>query len=206
MALSIEGSGYVEGRVEVSPPDAVTKKGLVETLLTYLVVAAAVVGGLAIVLMMLITVSDVTMRFGFNSPIIGVLEFNSLLVVLAVFGPLGYVQSVGGHIRVDMVASKLPKKVLLGAEVVGFSIVLVLYAMFAWVGAGAAINSFTTGEYLPGIIQFPLWPSRTALVVGVCLIVLIFALNIVQRIRLLTCHEVLTGDLAPEEHTIITKG
>ena len=59
---------------------------------------------------MIFIVTDVMLRFIFNSPILGAYEIVEQLMLCGVFASFSYAQIKGSHIHVTMVIAKLPKK------------------------------------------------------------------------------------------------
>ena len=58
--------------------------------------------------MMGLTAADVACRYIFNRPIIGVFELTEYLVLILIFSFIGYTQSQGGHVSVDLLLPRLP--------------------------------------------------------------------------------------------------
>jgi TRAP-type C4-dicarboxylate transport system permease small subunit len=68
------------------------------------------ISGILIVLMMVITTIDTFLRQAFNSPIPGVYELESMMLVAIVFLGIAYVQGQKRHISLDLVTSHLDRK------------------------------------------------------------------------------------------------
>jgi TRAP-type C4-dicarboxylate transport system permease small subunit len=64
----------------------------------------------ATVLIMLLIVADVFLRWVFNSPILGVVEYSSLLMVIVLLGTASTAQE-NSHIKIDILYNKFPPKV-----------------------------------------------------------------------------------------------
>lgn len=71
--------------------------------------ASRVLVMVAVVFMMLITVVDVVLRKFFLSPILGVTEYSQMIMVVILLAAAS-TGMADGHIKVDLVSSKLPKK------------------------------------------------------------------------------------------------
>ncbi len=65
---------------------------------------------IAIVFMMLLTVTDVVLRRLFSSPILGVMEYSQMIMVVILLAAASTAMD-DGHIKVDLVTSHLPQKV-----------------------------------------------------------------------------------------------
>lgn len=64
--------------------------------------AALWVGGTFVIVMMLLTVTDVVLRFVFNSPIIGARDYNSLALLIVVTFSTAYSARTGGQVAVEI--------------------------------------------------------------------------------------------------------
>ena len=76
--------------------------------------AVSVIGMLVLILMVLLTVTDVFARRFFDSPISGALSLSSLGLVLFVFLTLAYCAAKGGHVELGILTSIFPKRVQAG--------------------------------------------------------------------------------------------
>ena len=126
---------------------------------------------MALVLVLFI---EVTSRYLFNSPTIWALESSKML--LGTIGACGwaYTYKVGGHVRVDVLYTMLPRRGQSLIDVVMAILFLFpLVGVLVYVGSKWALRAWETGEkmiessWLP-----PAAPFRTALVVGFILFAL----------------------------------
>jgi len=127
------------------------------------IVAISAVG---IAIMMCITTVDVTRRYIFGVPIVGVLEVNELILVFVVFSGLAYCQHENGHLSVDLLVARLGVR---GQPRVKFIALVVSVVFFAVIVFGvwlAAYRSTMAGEYSYGLIPFPKWPGKVIIAVG----------------------------------------
>ena len=138
--------------------------------------ALALVGGVAVVFIMLVTVADVAMRYLFNSPIKGTLDLTQMAMVVTVFCAIGYAGWTGRHIVVDMIPPVFPPAVerlwMALIDLVGAAFMLGI----AWQSVLATIDYAKTGE-VSFTLHVPLYPFFAvvgigALVYGVVLLVL----------------------------------
>lgn len=134
----------------------------------------AILSGISILLMMIAGAADV---FGTNLDVIGLrsrpipatFEFMGAMMVVTVFLAVSFAQHDRRHIRVELLVRRLPKFWRKAADVFQFALAAVVFgfiARFAW---PAAIHGFNVGEYATGVINFPLWPARFVLAIGVTL-------------------------------------
>ena len=80
----------------------------------------------------LVVAADAAGRYLFNRPIPGSLEITELMMVFIVFLAFAYVDSKDGHVRVDLVISRLPRKVQPYIDCLDTVISLGIMAIIAW--------------------------------------------------------------------------
>jgi TRAP-type C4-dicarboxylate transport system permease small subunit len=138
--------------------------------------ALALVGGIAVIFIMLVTVADVTLRYLFNSPIKGTLDLTQMAMVVTVFCAIGYAGWTGRHIVVDMIPPLFPPAVerawMALIDLVGAAFMLGI----AWQSVLAAIDYAETRQ-ISFTLHIPLHPFLAvvgvgALIYGIVLLVL----------------------------------
>lgn len=122
-----------------------------------------------IFIMMVLTSIDTFFRDVFNSPIPGVYELHSMLIVGVLYLGLSYVQAQRSHIRMDILASRLSQSNQLLLHALEDVIFLVIAVIIAWRMGLEFWNAAVTGDYLYGIVKFPLWPAKLVITLGVAL-------------------------------------
>jgi len=122
--------------------------------------------GLLVPMMFLVT-GDVIGRYVFNSPIPAVFEINShFLMVLVVFFPLAYVHQRKEHVFVNLFTEGLPPKGKAFLEGASAVLGLVLYGLIGWYGLQKAILSTRLLEFIPGVVNVPVWLSKWIIPIG----------------------------------------
>ena len=66
------------------------------------------IGGAAVIIVMLMTVYDITMRYLFNLPLLGSIEIAQYLLSVMVFASIAWVESLGDHISIPLITDRLP--------------------------------------------------------------------------------------------------
>lgn len=146
-------------------------------------------GGLAhvsfgiILVMMFLTTIDVILRYVFNSPLPGVLELDIMLLVALVYLSLPYIQSIKGHIRLDILAERLPPVPQTALAILGHIICLVIFVIIAWQGGVRAHEGMLRGEFAQGLIDYPVWPARWTVAIGAGFLCLRFFSDILVDAR-----------------------
>jgi TRAP-type C4-dicarboxylate transport system permease small subunit len=122
--------------------------------------------GLLVPMMFLVT-GDVIGRYVFNSPIPAVFEINShFLMVMVVFFPLAYVHHKREHVFVTLFTDRLPAGGKAFLEGLSAILGLLLYGLIGWYGLQKAILSTRLFEYIPGIVDVPVWLSKWIIPIG----------------------------------------
>ncbi|MGQ9647632.1 MAG: TRAP transporter small permease [Thermodesulfobacteriota bacterium] len=122
------------------------------------------IAGVALVSMMLLTISDVILR-EFRRPVVGTYELVGYLAVIVLGFSIPYTTSVRSHVVVDFFTTKLPEKVqsilLLITRCMGvFLFILMGYDLLLM-----ARDYYRSGEVSP-TLQVPFYPFIFA--IGVC--------------------------------------
>lgn len=150
--------------------------------LSRLALGLLLLGTVGMIASMLIGVADVVGTEAFGRPVLGTLEFTESTMVLVVFGALAYAQERRAHIRVELLYTYAGARGKSLMEAMTHIVALVFFALIAWTGYGELAYSWELKEATMGSVRFPLYPARTFLLVGVGLLVLRLALDIVQDI------------------------
>jgi C4-dicarboxylate transporter DctQ subunit len=134
--------------------------------------------GIAVLLMIGITVYSVLMRYVFRSPVIWAVEINEYLLVACGFLAAAYVQRENRHVRVMLVASRMPPNVrhflALGTHVLGLIYCLVL----TWQGIDLVLRSYHSGAKSMSWLGTPLFIPQILVPVGSTIWAFAFAFKI----------------------------
>jgi TRAP-type mannitol/chloroaromatic compound transport system permease small subunit len=131
----------------------------------------ALVAGTLVMALILLTVADVVWRNANGRSIPGVYEYSEVILVTIVFLSLAWTQKTDSHVSIDLVTRALPARVKLLIQALGLAISFGVLVWMTYASAGAAWESWLTGEYRIGLSQVPVWPARFAVVIGLCVLV-----------------------------------
>ncbi len=134
----------------------------------------AVAAAFVLILMFLIA-ADVTGRYAFNRPVYGSTEIAQSLLVFIVFLGWAWTQHQKGHIRIQMVTSRLPRRWQLLADGLAHAIGLIIFSFIVFETTRQAIQAWEVGEQTAGMVRVPLWPARFAVSVGSFMLAVQFA-------------------------------
>jgi TRAP-type mannitol/chloroaromatic compound transport system permease small subunit len=139
-------------------------------------------GTVGMIAAMLVGVADVVGTEFFGRPLLGTLEFTESTMVLVVFGALAYAQERRAHIRVELLYSHVGPRGKSFMEAVTHIVAFLFFALMAWQGYVELVYSWEIMESTMGSVRFPLYPARTLLLIGVLLLILRLAIDIVQDV------------------------
>ncbi|MGA7486922.1 MAG: TRAP transporter small permease [Xanthobacteraceae bacterium] len=156
--------------------------GLIDRLVGTASGALACAGAVAIVLLMLHIVVDVTGRYLFNHPFPGTLEsvtYYYMVMVTAL--PFAYVTRVQGQIAVEMFTSWLPGRWVHLIDAAAGLLMLAYVGVLAWKMAQEAVAMTVLEEvHDAGTMQFITWPSRWIPPVALGVMALAVAIRIIE--------------------------
>ena len=139
----------------------------------------AIVGGLLLILMALMTVASIIGRALFAAPIPGDYELIEVTGAIAIFTFLPYAQLTKGHVIVEFFSRHWPRRLVLffdlSANVI-FSCVAILLCWRAWLGG----HSFFDDGDASMILQLPLWWGFIPIIICLIILVLTCLLTTVQ--------------------------
>jgi TRAP-type C4-dicarboxylate transport system permease small subunit len=118
-------------------------------------------------------------------PVPGAKEMTESTMVLIVFGGLAYAQIKRSHIRVELIYAHMRSRMKRAMEVLADVAALIFFSFLFWVNFHEAIHSWAIREADIGLIQFPLYPARWALVVGTGILIFQLGLDFIDHVFLL---------------------
>jgi C4-dicarboxylate transporter DctQ subunit len=121
----------------------------------------------AIALAILLTIVDATLRYGFSSGIPGSYALSEFLLVAIIALPLAHCQIIRSHIRVDILIHRIHGRALHIVEFVPLVLAFILFALAAYTTGENAVIAFVKGDFERGIINYPLWPAKSFVPIGI---------------------------------------
>jgi TRAP-type mannitol/chloroaromatic compound transport system permease small subunit len=150
--------------------------------LTRLALWLLLLGTVGMIAAMLVGVADVVGTEFLGRPVLGTLEFTESTMVLVVFGALAYAQQRRAHIRVELLYSHVGPRGKSFMEAVTHIVAFIFFTLVGWQGYVELVYSWEIMESTMGSVRFPLYPARSLLLLGVLLLILRLAIDIVQDI------------------------
>jgi TRAP-type C4-dicarboxylate transport system permease small subunit len=136
-------------------------------------VATAVLG-----LMVLLTTADVLLRYIFRSPITGAYELTEFMMVVVAFPALAWCAVKGGHVKVDLVMSRLPPRVQSIVDSITLLAALGTYVIMTWQGAMQANLVKATSS----LLRWPHVPFYWVMALGLAVLCLAIVTLVIKNI------------------------
>lgn len=137
----------------------------------------------AIALAILVTTVDASLRYVFSSGIPGSYHLNEFLLVAIITLPLARCQILRSHIRVDILIHRIHGRALHMIEFVTLVLAFILFVLAAYTTGENAVIAFVKGDFERGIINYPLWPSKSFIPIGIGVFCLALLLHIFQHAK-----------------------
>lgn len=131
--------------------------------------SCAIIGGVALFMMMAVSVINMTMRF-FGNPLGPAYELVGFLGAIAAGLPLGYAQVKKSHIAVDILSSRFSPPVRKLVTALGLVLGAVFFTLASWQVGVFANTMRLTGE-LSETTKMPYYPFVFAVSFGCALMV-----------------------------------
>lgn len=135
----------------------------------------------ALVLMMLLTVSDVLMRSVFKQPILDSPQLTQYLMVCVVFFGLAWCAAKGRHIKVDLVVSRFPARVQAIFDSTTYFLGLVVCSIMTW---RSFLESLVAHRYHSAttVLEVPSYPFHFILTFGITILCLVMLIQLIQHL------------------------
>jgi TRAP-type C4-dicarboxylate transport system permease small subunit len=133
-------------------------------------------------IMMMLTVADVSLRYFFNAPINGTYEVTELLMVLVFAPSLAWTAIRGANVRVDLIIGKFPNRAqsIFDSATCLFSIFVT--GVFTWFTVPQAV--FVHGiKTVSDQLEIPFYPFYIAIAVGFFFLVFALVSNLIDFIN-----------------------
>lgn len=138
----------------------------IETALVFL-------SGVALAVIMLVVVADVTLRYAFRSPLGWSYDLiGTYLMVCVFFFALSDTLHHHGHIAIDIFTPQLPRWFLHASLGIGYAVSALLLAMIAWQAWYRTTAAWNANNLISATVPWPTWPSYLMAVIGTALMTL----------------------------------
>lgn len=148
--------------------------------------AMAIISALATVTLMAALTGEVATRFAVGRSLPGMVELSETSLVVIVFFGFAYVALQESHIRMTLATNFAPGGLVRAMRLTAIALSVAFLAWLAYATAGRAITSFETGEYKFGLLQWPIWPARWAITIGLGVAAVATVILLLREIGLLS--------------------
>lgn len=146
-----------------------SKLSRVDTLYFKLERLLTLIGGIVILLLVFLAVTNILGRWLFDKPVDGYIDWVEQAMAFMAFMGIAYTQRLGGHIRMDIIVGMLKGRALWCVELISTTVMLALTLILAYGSYLHFLRAFTIGDSSLDI-DLPVWPAK--LVVPVAFTVL----------------------------------
>ena len=132
--------------------------------------AMARLTGVLIIVIMLGVVVDAVFRGGLGIALWGIHEIGVLILLALIYFGLPATQAGRENFRVSILSDHFPRALDLAVTWLLIGVQVAVIGILCWVTWRSAIFSFNRDEVSFGVVQIPLWPSRTMVAAGLTLL------------------------------------
>lgn len=161
----------------ISPPDSRKKTGFEQFSERIILLA-----GLGILAITLLVSFDVLMRYFLNEPQLFVDELSSFLLVAVVFLGTGPTFYKSGHIRVDLITSRLKPKTQSRLRVITLFLGIALLGVIIYETMVSTVAAFQTGR-ASAVMVYPLWTAMLFIPLGLILMAFFMGVEMVKAVK-----------------------
>jgi len=141
----------------------------------------AIISTVSIVLIMFLNVADTIFRW-LGIPVYGVFELNGLLVGINLFLGLALVQKNRKHVTVNILGKRKARWANLILTFMPFVIGSVFFSWLSYICWGKLFEAIATHEVIQGLVQFPVWPLKSAFAFGILLLTIQLFIDLILEI------------------------
>ena len=144
----------------------------------------ALISGFGIFALMMIGVGQVLCRKLLNLPIYGYIDIVEIMMSFLVFMGLAYTERIGGHIRMELFLTFMPKRALWIFELVSVLVALVIVGILTYYTGTHAWRSWTSGDSTMDA-QIIMWPSKLIVSLSLALLFIRLLIELWGYLRLI---------------------
>ena len=141
------------------------------------------IAGALIFALMLLGVAQIVLRVAFSSPIFGYIDIVEVSMVGFGVLSIAFVQRVGGHVRMELLLSRLRGRTLWLAEAAGALVAALIVAVLIPYSYRHFERAYLFGDSTIDI-ELATWPAKLVVPVALCLLLLRLVTQLVGYLRL----------------------
>jgi len=138
--------------------------------------------GLAVLVITVLISYDVLMRYFLNRPQLFVDELTAFILVGVIFLGTAPTFHRGGHIRIDLVTSRLRQTTQRRLRLITLSVGIAMLGVVIYQTGISAWMAYTYGR-VSAVMVYPLWIGMVLIPIGLFLMALFMVVNLLKEIR-----------------------
>jgi TRAP-type C4-dicarboxylate transport system permease small subunit len=131
--------------------------------LLVIVRSLAVVAGVLLLVLILLTIADVVSRNARDRSIVGTVDIATMLLVAVAFLGLAAAEAEGRHVAVELFESRFGVRTRAVFSVLRSVLLVGLGALLTWGLTEVLISAASRGETTNDILRLPTWPAKVVL-------------------------------------------
>lgn len=145
------------------------------------IIRVNLISQIALALMMFLTAADVILRYIFNSPILFAQELTEFSMAVCISLGLSFCAVEKGHVSVDVIANKLPKRIQAIFDCFTGLLTIVFFLLIVW-------RTFLQMEFVAGnritslALLIPVYPFIGLVGVGFALFTLVLFMDLIDSV------------------------
>lgn len=153
---------------------------------------------LLVLVIFALLIAEVLFRYAAGAPKVWTGELTQLLFGVYAVLSGGYIMAHGGHVNVDILYSRLSRRVRAGVDVLTSILFLVFVGALLYFGSALAWESLSFWEHSQSAWNPPIWPVKLAIPLGAALLLLQGLVKLLQDAMVLLGIEG-PGELLPAD-------
>ena len=155
----------------------------VERFIVGLANASAAIAAVTVLAMCLLITGAVFVRYVFGIPVVWAPEIVGYLMVGLIFLALGETMLAGGHIKIDLFVTRVPRRLRDMLELFTLTLSTGVAGFFAWHGVRTVLRSYEYGRKDAfGALNTPLYIPQSALPIGLSILTLVLVLLVCRKL------------------------
>lgn len=141
--------------------------------------AVNIVGAIVLVIMMFIVTADVSLRYIFVLPIKGSFELVELTMVVSTFLALAYTATQKGHVSIDFLVSRFPKRAVTIIDIISCFLSLGFILVMTWRSVLRGITAWHEGQST-AVLFIPLYPFLLLIAFGFVMLAIVLLADLLN--------------------------
>ncbi len=143
---------------------------------------AAFLSGLSVLVITIMITFDVLMRYFLNKPQLFVDELSTLILILIIFGGIAHTFQRGGHIRVDLLTTRLGRRANRALRIFTLLLGIIFLGIITQNTLLSSIVAYRL-ERLSMVMFYPLWIPMLLIPLGTGLMALVMVIKVIAEVK-----------------------